>query len=126
VWVRVPPPALKYKGGIMKKEKPPVGFKKRCPCGMKRTKKGHDKCISNLPKVSYACCGHFDTPDKHQWISIPYLMFIVHPSLPNNGKEKMEFFGHTWGNSGNDFTALYGRSAHYAFDELQLFHGSKK
>jgi len=32
---------------------------KECPkCGKMQTKEGHDHCISNLPGVKYACCGH--------------------------------------------------------------------
>lgn len=27
-------------------------------CGKYPTKEGHDACISNLPGVKYACCGH--------------------------------------------------------------------
>lgn len=99
--------------------------KLRCPCGLRRTRKGHDRCIANLPKVQYACCGHFDMRYKSGRIAIPHLVFIIHPSLPSECIKKVKIFNHKWG-PGNDFTALFGRDAAYAFDELQLFHGSKK
>ena len=32
---------------------------KECPrCKKLPTKKGHDQCISDLPGVEFACCGH--------------------------------------------------------------------
>jgi hypothetical protein len=34
-------------------------IKGRCAkCKKRRTKKGHDPCIADLPGVKYACCGH--------------------------------------------------------------------
>ena len=33
--------------------------KRICPeCGLNPTNDGHDPCISNLPGVDFACCGH--------------------------------------------------------------------
>ena len=30
-----------------------------CPhCKVRRTRKGHDACIADLPDVRFACCGH--------------------------------------------------------------------
>lgn len=35
------------------------GKKLKCPkCKKRATKDDHDPCISNLPGVKYACCGH--------------------------------------------------------------------
>ncbi len=37
--------------------------KRHCPqCGELPTKKGHDACLSNLPGVQQACCGHGAEP----------------------------------------------------------------
>jgi hypothetical protein len=37
----------------------PNWHKGRCiKCKKKRTKKGHDPCIADLPGVEFACCGH--------------------------------------------------------------------
>jgi hypothetical protein len=39
--------------------KSPCTKKRPCDqCGWKRTAEGHDPCISNLPGVLNACCGH--------------------------------------------------------------------
>ena len=41
-------------GSPIDKDNPPT-----CPrCKEKPTKEGHDHCLSTLPGVKYACCGH--------------------------------------------------------------------
>lgn len=39
-------------GSSIKDERPCVR------CGKPATEEDHDQCISNLPNVQYACCGH--------------------------------------------------------------------
>ena len=34
-------------------------------CGELATKKGHDRCIANLPGVVNACCGHGEDTDAY-------------------------------------------------------------
>ena len=43
-------------------------------CGLLATKDGHDPCISNLPDVDYACCGHGLSFDKVGY-QIPYIKY---------------------------------------------------
>lgn len=43
-------------------------------CRQDQTRAGHDPCISDLPGVHFACCGHGGGPSFSQGAPIPYLV----------------------------------------------------